>query len=161
MMRRFFIFILIIVLSGCGYSTRSLLRQDVESIYVPIFDNDTFRRGLEFKLTKSVKDEILFRTKIKIVDREDADAVLYGKIADVQERVISENIADDIVEGSVTIFLDIKLVDARTGRNIMEKKGLQWKAEYIGRREEAVSTAENEAFVDIAERIVNLMEEEW
>ncbi len=161
MMRRFLVFILIIVLSGCGYSTRSLLRQDVESIYIPIFDNDTFRRGLEFKLTKSVKDEILFRTKIKIVDREDADAVLYGKIADVKERVISENIADDIVEGSITLFLDIKLVDARTGRNIMEKKGLQWKTEYIGRREEAVSTAENEAFVDIAERIVNLMEEEW
>lgn len=160
-MRRFLVFILIIVLSGCGYSTRSLLRQDVESIYIPIFDNDTFRRGLEFKLTKSVKDEILFRTKIKIVDREDADAVLYGKIADVKERVISENIADDIVEGSITLFLDIKLVDARTGRNIMEKKGLQWKTEYIGRREEAVSTAENEAFVDIAERIVNLMEEEW
>ncbi len=160
-MRRFFIFILIIILSGCGYSTRSLLRQDVEGIYVPIFDNDTFRRGLEFKLTKSVKDEILFRTKIKIVDREDADAVLYGKIADVKERVISENIADDIVEGSITLFLDIKLVDARTGRNIMEKKGLQWKTEYIGRRGEAVSTAENEAFVDIAERIVNLMEEDW
>ena len=161
MMRRFLVFILIIVLSGCGYSTRSLLRQDVESIYIPIFDNDTFRRGLEFKLTKSVKDEILFRTKIKIVDREDADAVLYGKIADVKERVISENIADDIVEGSITLFLDIKLVDARTGRNIMEKKGLQWKTEYIGRRGEAVSTAENEAFVDIAERIVNLMEEDW
>ena len=160
-MRRFLVFILIIVLSGCGYSTRSLLRQDVESIYIPIFDNDTFRRGLEFKLTKSVKDEILFRTKIKIVDREDADAVLYGKIADVKEREISENIADDIVEGSITLFLDIKLVDARTGRNIMEKKGLQWKTEYIGRRGEAVSTAENEAFVDIAERIVNLMEEDW
>ncbi|MBI2559595.1 MAG: hypothetical protein HYW14_00465 [Planctomycetes bacterium] len=161
MMRRVLFFILIIVLSGCGYSTRSLLRRDLEGIYVPIFDNDTFRRGLEFGLTKAVKDEILFRTRLKIVDKEDADAILYGKIADVQENVLSENIADDIVEGSVTVLLDIKLVDARTGRNVIEKKGLQWKTEYIGRRGEAVSTAENEAFVDIAERIVNLMEEDW
>ncbi|MBI4008584.1 MAG: LptE family protein [Candidatus Brocadiales bacterium] len=137
------------------------MRRDLEGIHVPIFDNDTFRRGLEFGLTKAVKDEILFRTRLKIVDKEDADAILYGKIADVQENVLSENIADDIVEGSVTVLLDIKLVDARTGRNVIEKKGLQWKTEYIGRRGEAVSTAENEAFVDIAERIVNLMEEDW
>lgn len=160
-MRLFLVSILITVFSGCGYSTRSLMRQDLESIYVPIFDNDTFRRGLEFGLTKSVKDEILFRTRLKIVNKEDADAVLYGKIADVKERVISENIADDIVEGSVTLFLDIKLVDVRTGRNIVEKKGIQWQTEYIGRHGEGVSTAEKEAFVDIAERIVNLMDEDW
>lgn len=160
-MRLFLVSILITVFSGCGYSTRSLMRQDLESIYVPIFDNDTFRRGLEFGLTKSVKDEILFRTRLKIVNKEDADAVLYGKIADVKERVISENIADDIVEGSVTLFLDIKLVDVRTGRSIVEKKGIQWQTEYIGRRGEGVSAAEKEAFVDIAERIVNLMDEDW
>jgi hypothetical protein len=148
------------------------MRQDFESIYIPIFDNDTFRRGLEFGLTKAVKDEILFRTRLRIVDKEDADAILYGKITDVEERVITENIIDDIVEGSVTIYLDIRLVDALTGKNIIEKKGMQWDTEYIGRRGkgvstaqnitfEGVNTAQNEAFVDIAERIVNLMEVDW
>ncbi len=162
MMRRFFVsIILITILSSCGYTTRSLLRQDFESIYIPIFDNDTFRRGLEFGLTESVKDEILFRTQLKIVDKEDADVILYGKITNIEERVIVENIVDDIVEGRVAVFLDIKLVNARTGRNVIERKGMLWRAEYIGKRGEGVSTTQNEAFVDMAERIVNLMEEDW
>lgn len=162
MMSRFPVFIVLIaILSSCGYTTRSLLRQDFESIYVPIFDNDTFRRGLEFGLTKAVIDEILWRTRLKIVDKEDADAILYGKITNIEEMVITENIIDDIVEGRVTVFLDIKLVNARTGRNIIEKKGLEWETEYIGRRSEGVASSQKEAFVDMAERIVNLMEEDW
>lgn len=162
MIRRVLVLILIIiVVAGCGYTTRSIMRQDFEDIHVPIFDNDTFRRGLEFGLTRAVRDEILFRTKLKIVDREDADAILYGKIANVEEKVLSESINDDIIEGRVTLFIDIRLVNARNGRNIIDKKGLEWQTEYIGTRSEGVSTAETEAFVDIAERIVNLMEEDW
>jgi len=54
---------------GCGYSAKSLLRSNVRSIYIPIFDNDTFRRGYEFDLTREVRDQILMKTDLRIVER--------------------------------------------------------------------------------------------
>ena len=39
---------------GCGYSSRPMTRGDVRTVYVPVFDNQTMRRGMEFDLTRAV-----------------------------------------------------------------------------------------------------------
>ncbi|MEK7290097.1 MAG: hypothetical protein AAB067_07960, partial [Planctomycetota bacterium] len=36
--------VLSVLLGSCGYSSKAVLRSNVRSIYVPIFDNKTFRR---------------------------------------------------------------------------------------------------------------------
>ncbi len=38
--------IIFALISGCGYSTKSLISRKINSIYIPVFDNITFRRGL-------------------------------------------------------------------------------------------------------------------
>lgn len=153
--------IMVSVLVGCGYTSRSLLEQNVRSIYVPIFDNETFRRGLEFELTKAVKEEILFKTRLKLEDKDRADTVLLGKITDVKERVLIENPDAEVVESSVTIYVNFSLKDQRTGRMIIKETNVSTTAEFIARRNEDVKIGEVEAFVDIAEKIINLMEEKW
>lgn len=137
------------------------MQQNVHTIYVPIFDNKTFRRGLEFDLTNAIKNEILFKTRLKIVDKGHADSALYGEIADVQESVLIEDPEANITESSVTLIVNFSWVDLRTGRTLVERKNIQQRAEFIPRRKEDEGTAEREAFVDMAERIINLMEERW
>ncbi len=153
--------ILFAIISGCGYSSKSLYDRNISSIYIPIFDNTTFRRGLEFELTKAVKDEIMNRTSLRIVQKDSADTILHGKIVDVTESVLIQNNVDDIVESRYTIFVDIKLVDRRTDRTLFEESGLKKSAEFIVNRGENINTAAAEDITRLAETIVNHLEENW
>lgn len=153
--------ILMAFLAGCGYTSRSLLEPNVRSVYLQTFDNETFRRGLEFKMSKALKEEILFRTRLKIVDKKHADTILFGAITDVQENVLIESPDAVTIESRVTVFVQFSWVDQRTGRPLMDRQGVSAGAEFIAKRNEDVETGEIEAFVDVAEKIVNLMEKKW
>lgn len=37
-----------------GYHWNSLYREDVQTVAIPIFTNQSFRRGVEFRLTEAV-----------------------------------------------------------------------------------------------------------
>ncbi|MGR3175496.1 MAG: LptE family protein [Candidatus Scalindua sp.] len=153
-----FVFVLA---SGCGYSQKSLISRKINSIYIPIFDNNTFRRGLEFDLTKAVKDEIMSRTSLRIVQKDSADTILTGKITVVSESVLSQNSRDNIVESRVTISAEIILVDRRTNRKLIEKTSVSGAAEFIAKRGETVKSGIEEGIVNLAKIIVNNLEEEW
>ncbi len=155
------IVVLFALMSGCGYTTKSLISRKINSIYIPIFENDTFRRGFEFDLTTAVKDEIMSKTKLRIAKKDNADTILTGKIMKVTESMLSSNVRDNIVENRITISVDIKLVDRRTGRTLVEKKGLKRSAEFVVSRGENIKTASQESLADLAEMIVSQLEEKW
>ena len=152
-----FVFVLA---SGCGYSQKSLISRKINSIYIPIFNNNTFRRGIEFDLTKAVKDEIMSRTSLRIVQKDSADTILSGTVRDVKESALSQS-ADNIVEGRVFIYADITLLDRRTERALITRSNLAGAAEYLVRRGENVQSATEEGIANLAKIIVNNLEEEW
>jgi hypothetical protein len=149
------------LISGCGYTTKSLISRKINSIYIPIFENDTFRRGLEFDLTSALKDEIMSNTKLRILQKDSADTILTGRIIKVTEGMLSSNVEDNIVESRVTISVYIKLVDRRTGRTLVEEKNLKQSAEFIVKRGENIKTASQESLVLLAKEIIFHLEEKW
>ena len=155
------IIVLFALISGCGYTSKSLISRKINSIYIPIFENDTFRRGLEFDLTTALKDEIMSKTKLRILQKDRADTILTGKIVKLTEGMLSSNRADNIVESRVTISVDIKLVDRITGRTLIEEKGLKQSAEFIVKRGENIKTASQESLANLAEVIVYHLQEKW
>lgn len=148
-------------MASCGYTSRSLIDQNVQSVYVPIFDNDTFRRDLEYDLTKAIKEEILFGTQLKIVDEKHADTILTGILKDVQENVLIENPDAVTIESRVNVFVQFSWLDQRTGRILIDKQNVAASAEFIATRNEDIRTGEIEAFVNTARKIINLMERKW
>jgi len=148
-------------MASCGYTSPSLIDQNVQSVYVPIFDNDTFRRDLEYDLTKAIKEEILFGTQLKIVDEKHADTILTGILKDVQENVLIENPDAVTVESRVNVFVQFSWLDQRTGRILIDKQNVAASAEFIATRNEDIRTGEIEAFVNTARKIINLMERKW
>ncbi len=46
---------------GCGYTTRALHRTDVRTVAVPIFESRSFRRGIEYELTRELINLIELR----------------------------------------------------------------------------------------------------
>ncbi len=155
------VLVLFAIISGCGYTNKSLINRNINSVYIPIFGNYTFRSGLEFDLTIALKDEIMSKTKLRIARKDDADTILTGKILKVKEGVITSNARDNIIENQVTISVNIVLVDRRTGRALMSMDGLSNRAEYIVTRGENINTATQECLVGLAEKIVYQLEEKW
>mgnify|MGYP003963765497 FL=1 len=153
--------VLFALISGCGYTTKSLISRNINSVYIPIFGNYTFRSGLEFDLTTALKDEIMNKTKLRIAKKDDADTILTGKIFTVTEGVITQNARDNIIENKVTISVNIALADRRTGRALMTMNGLSNTAEYIVTRGENINTATQECLAGLAEKIVYQLEEKW
>jgi hypothetical protein len=155
------VLIFLALISGCGYTTKSLISRNINSVYIPIFGNDTFRSGLEFDLTTALKEEILSKTKLRIAKKNGADTILTGKIIRVDEGVITSNARDNIIENRVTITVNIALADRRTGRELMLTDSLSNTAEYIVTRGENINTATQECLAGLAEMIVYQLEEKW
>ena len=153
--------VLFALISGCGYTTKSLISRNINSIYIPIFGNNTFRSGLEFDLTTALKDEIMSKTKLRIARKEDADTILTGRIVTVIEAVLTSNARDNIVENQIEITVNIALADRRTGRALMSMNGLSNRGEYIIGRGENVKTATQECLTGLAKKIVYQLEEKW
>ena len=156
-----FIIVILALISGCGYTNKSLISRNINSIYIPIFENDTFRRGLEFDLTSALKDEIMSNTKLRILQKDSADTILTGRIMKVTEGMLSSNVEDNIVESRVTISVHIKLVDRITGRTLIEENNLKQAAEFVVNRGENINTASQESLALLAKVIVYHLEEKW
>ena len=156
------IIVLFAIISGCGYTTKSLISRKINSIYIPIFGNSTFRSGLEFDLTTALKDEIMSKTKLRIATKDNADIILSGKIIRVDEGVHSSNAQDNIVESTVTITVEIRIYERRTGRGMaIESPTITNTAEFIVSRGENVNTATQESLEGLAKKIVYQLEEKW
>ncbi len=149
------------LMCGCGYSNKSLISRDISSIHIPIFENDTFRRGVEFDLTKAVKDEIMSKTNLRIASKDNADTILHGTVKKFTERIITHGFRDSVVEADMALLVEIRLVDRRTDRTLVHEKSVNQTTGYIVRRGETLESASAEGVVDLAETIVNLLAKKW
>jgi len=161
MKARLLLVFMAVLCAGCGYSAQPLTKRGIKSVHVPVFDNRTFRRRLEFVLTDAVKNEILYKTDLKILPRSKADSVLTGEIVDFRERVLTEDRDDNPQEVRVFVYVNVRWTDLRTGRTLMSRERVTAPTEFLAARGETVATATAESFRDLAELIVNLMEEDW
>ena len=150
-----FVFVLV---SGCGYSQKSLIDRKINTIYISIFENNTFVRGIEFDIAKAVKDEIMSRTSLRIVQKDSADVIMTGKIGGSAQAALSQS-RDNIVESSVSISASVTLLDTRTGRRM--GGGAGGGASFIVDRGENVQSATEEAIANLARVLVDNLEEEW
>lgn len=99
-----------------GYSSRPNYNRDIRTVYVPIFKNRTFRRGLEFDLTRVVIREIEEKTPYKVVSSCDsADTELIGTIVSVNKALVNLNPQNEIREGEMTVGVEVIWRDRRTG----------------------------------------------
>lgn len=99
-----------------GYTTEPVYDPNIHTVYVPIFKNVSFRRGIEFTLTRAIIREIEANTPFKVVScRENADTELDGKIINWRKSVININQLNEIREGEIGIAVELTWRDLRPG----------------------------------------------
>ena len=155
----------LLLLAACGYTfdrdrgQRPLAQGGLPSVAVMPFDNATFRRGLEIRLTRLVADEVRARSPRAPRSPGDADYLLTGSVVHAREMVLSEDRADEIRESSFVIRVQVVLENRTTGERIRsysfeEREPFSTRAGRVATLEQA----QEEALRDLAESIVYWLE---
>ena len=160
------------LLSGCtGYrvGTYSLYNNQIKTVYVPMFESDSFRRDLAERLTEAVCKRIEERTPYKVVGRPSADSVLTGRLVSDSQAVLTKNRYNDARQKQVSLCVEVVWVDRRDNE-LRRSESIPW-----GMTQEGITTswdmvpemgdstvlAQQKAIDRMAEQIVNMMENPW
>jgi hypothetical protein len=171
-MQRLTLFVLTLGLTaalGCaGYRSgaETLYPPDIHTIYVPIFESDSFRRNMGERLTEAVVKRIEQVTPYKVVSGPDADTILRGHIVNETKRIIIEDVNDQPRESEVNLVARVSWVDSRgdvprTTQDIQIPVDLAQSALVIPEYGQSLASAQQKAIDGLARQIVNMMETPW
>lgn len=154
--------------TGCGYHWGVVARDDVRSVAIPVFSNQTLRRGFERDLTRAVQREVKETTPYLLANRDHADWIILGEIVAIEENVLIEGSEDQVLENLVRVHVSIKIIDrqnqvvpiARQSQAGGRSDGsvlLTDQAEFVTSRGEDRNSATRESIKELAERITQLI----
>ena len=151
---------------SCGYQFRdqqSQLPPRIESLAVPIFENNTNELGLEYTMTANVIREFNRRHRIPIENPQYADAILYGAITSIYYSPLSYGQDNRTNERRVTLTVSVRAVERTTGELLWVRDGLYFQEGYpVEQTKPNVTQYSKEQALDlitqnIAEKIHDLM----
>jgi len=162
----------VLALAGCaGYraGAGTLYPPDIQTVYVPIFESDSFRRTLGERLTEAVMKEIELKTPYKVVGSPQADSILTGRIINETKRVIVEDPNDQPRESETNLVVQVSWTDRKTAMIVdggavaipPSLVQLSQSGKLVPEYGQSVATSHQQAIQQMAEQIVALMECPW
>ncbi|MCL2304841.1 MAG: LPS assembly lipoprotein LptE [Planctomycetaceae bacterium] len=160
------------LLGGCaGYrvGAYSLYNDHIKTVYVPMFESDSFRKDMGERLTEAVCKRIEERTPYKVVGRPTADSVLHGKLVSDSQEVLTKNKYNDVRQKQVSLSVEVVWVDRR-GNELrrsepipwgMVREGITTSWDMVPEMGDSTALAQQKAIDRMAEQIVNMMENPW
>lgn len=118
-------------LAGCegghlnilGYTTRPVFDENIRTVYVPIFKNKTFYKGMEFDLTQAIVRQIEARTPYKVVSDPDcADTILTGTIVAVNKNLLNVNQLNEIRQAETTLTVTVDWCKRDNGESLIRSQ---------------------------------------
>ncbi len=155
---------LALLLPGCsGYSNVSLYPEGVGTVYVEMFDNQSFRRGVEYELTDALAKRIEAQTPYKIVtSRDRADTLISGQIVQANETVLStERQIGRALEKNVELTAVVSWKNLRTGELLIDNKSVSASASFSEWQSQDFAYGATLAANSLAENIVEQMKKGW
>jgi hypothetical protein len=99
-----------------GYTTQPNYDLSIHTVHVPIFKNLSFRRGVEFDLTRAVIREIEAKTPYKVVsDPCKADTELIGTIVSLDKTLLNIDPLNEVREAQTLLTATVVWRDLRPG----------------------------------------------
>ena len=154
---------------GCGYLIGDSFPPQVESVYVPVFESESNRRGIEFLLTEAVQREIRTRSRMRLAKPPFAQTRLTGRIIELRKSVVGETRFDDARELQLRLAVEMKWQDLRTGQILAsqrialppEIRQVEATSEFAPEVGHSLATGVDRVVRDLATRIVDRMEVAW
>lgn len=169
---------LVVYLSGCGYTARSLISPEFKSIYVENFTNrinitqeqtdermySGYRPGLEIDVTKTIIDRFLFDGNLKVTRAVgDHDLILKGELVDFRKEALRYDTNDNVEEYRIRLVVNLELKSAKGDLTIWKEDYFSGEATYrtTGSLAKSESAAISDALSDLARRVVERTIEGW
>ncbi len=145
-----------------GYTTQSLYPANVQTVYVEMFHSKTFRRQVEYKLTRAFIDQLELHSNIKVLpDRSRADTIIYGTV-DTTERVLTQHRKlDRPLENQIVLIATVTWKDLRNGKFLINNQKIKVSGDYIPLLAASSETAIQQAAEKMAVRITEAMQKPW
>ncbi len=156
--------------SGCGYTQKSVLPQNIKTIYVetvknkiPIENVYAYVPGLEMMSTNAIIRRFQRDGNLRVVTRDKADAILQSDLISFDQEGVRFSNLEQVSEYRLFVVVAMRLVDAKTGRVIWEEPNFSGDSEYFVSsvksvaREEAAQRAVNRLARNVVDRVV----EDW
>lgn len=113
---------MLLFFAGCGiYSFSGSVPSDLKTVAIPIFENQTAEFGLDQELTDEVVNTFTIDNTLKIVDLRNADSVIYGTIARVDDQPSTYSADESVQEYRITIVVRVKYEDLVNGKVVWEQ----------------------------------------
>ena len=153
--------LMMLSLAGCGYTTKEIYPTRYQTVAVPMFENRTFYRGVEFDLSEALVKQIQSRTPYKVVSPSVADTMLTGTITRIEQETLSRT-ADAAVpqQQEVSVRVDFEWKNLNTGRTLRSRQGFEAVGRYVPTRpvRQPLDTAKQRAVQTLADEIVSTMQ---
>jgi len=163
----FFVCALIsVMICGCGgengYSSETLFPEQVSSVYVEMFENRSFHRGIEYELSNTLAKRIEAETPYKIItSRDRADTIISGYITVNESILTTERQTGRALEKDVELRAVVNWKSLRTGELLIDNRTVSASASYSNWQNQSFDYASTLAANNLARKIVEMMEKQW
>ncbi len=147
-----------------GYAAASIYPQNIRSVAIPIFENHTYERDLEFELTDALIKEIETHTPYKVTAPDRADSVILGQIRTVRKDQLSKSTLTGLSEEViVSVTIDFQWRDLRTDDRLVERRSFSGHGLFVPSRptSEPLELGQFAAVQQLARDIVAEMQSDW
>ncbi len=164
-------------ITGCGYTTRSMISSKYKTIYITPFVNKIdwtnesavankykiYRPLLETEITKSVIDKYIFDGNLRLGEIKSADLTLKGELVEFRRDPLRYTDTDTILEYRLNIVVNLELWDKRENKIVWQEQRFTGDTTYFTTGLQSISedTAVTIGIKDLARRIVERTVEQW
>ncbi len=167
-----FVCFVVVCATGCAayhIGAPTLYDQSIRTVYVPMFESDSLRRGLAEWLTEAVVKEIELKTTFKVVGDPMADSILTGRIISETKRILVESPTDQPREVETPFTVRVRWA-TRSGTPLTPPATFaldpsliqfQQRATLVSEAGQSIATAHQMTIERLAAQIVGTMEVPW
>ena len=155
---------------GCGYTQKTVLPDNIQSIYVDTVKNKipvdhvyTYQPGLEMDITNAVIRRLHRDGNLKVVKKEEADVILETDLVGFEQEGLRFTTLESVAEYKLFIVIALRLKDRKTGQIIWEEPNFTGDTEYFVSqvRSLAREEASRRAVDRLARNVVDRIVEDW
>jgi hypothetical protein len=158
------------VVGGCaaspesGYALSSTYPSSVATVHVPIFENATYDRNIEFELTDAIVKEIQASTPYRLAGASSADTILLGRISRVERESLSRSretgLSEEVI---VSVTIDFEWRDLRSGKTIVARDAFTGDALFVPSRpsSEPIELGQFAVVQQLARDVVTELRSAW